>query len=68
MKITLISLGFSTNTIGIRRLSALFKNIEYRTQLIFFPTRHDLRQRAVGGKYIYSEETVRKVREGKIKK
>ena len=61
MKTTLISLGLSTDAIGIRILSALLKKAGHKTQLIFLPTLADLRRRTTGGKYFYSEQVLKKV-------
>lgn len=56
MKITFISLGLSTDAIGLRILSALLKQCGYRCQLIFLPALEDVqRRRSMHTRYQYSE-------------
>ena len=54
-KITLISLGLSTDAIGIRILSSLLKQNGYQSQLLFLPTLEDLKRKATRTRYQYSE-------------
>lgn len=58
MKCALISLGLSTDAIGIRILSTLIRQAGMQTQLIFLPTLDDLKRRFQGSHIIYSEEIV----------
>lgn len=58
MKMTFISLGASTDAIGIRILSALLRQKGHRTQLVFLPTVADIRRRSTRKAYSYSPEVL----------
>lgn len=58
MKCTLISLGLSTDAIGLRMLSAVLKQKGFRTQLVFLPTLDDLKRRSRGGHVSYSDRVL----------
>jgi len=57
-KITFISLGISTDAIGIRILSALLKQKGHQTQLVFLPTVDDIRRRSTRKAYTYTPEVI----------
>lgn len=57
-KITFVSLGTSTDAIGIRVLSALLKRQGHQTQLVFLPTVEDIRRRTTRKTYTYSPEVI----------
>ena len=61
MKITFISLGISTDAIGLRILSSLLKQNGYKSQLLFLPTLEDLRRKATHSKYQYSESVLNQI-------
>ena len=58
MKISFISMGVSTDAIGVRILSSLLKAAGHQTQLIFLSTLDDLRRKATGATYQYSEKVL----------
>jgi anaerobic magnesium-protoporphyrin IX monomethyl ester cyclase len=58
LKTTFISLGVSTDAIGIRILSAVLKQHGHSTQLIFLPTVEDIRRRTTRKAYTYSPEAI----------
>ena len=58
MKMTFISLGASTDAIGIRILSALLKHKGHQAQLVFLPTVEDIRRRSTRKAYAYSPEVI----------
>jgi len=61
MKVTLISLGLSTDAIGIRILSSLLKQNGYQSQLIFLPTLEDLKRKATHTNYHYSDNIMNQI-------
>jgi radical SAM superfamily enzyme YgiQ (UPF0313 family) len=61
MKITFISLGLSTDAIGLRILSSLLKQNGYQSQLLFLPMLEDLKRRATHTKYHYSENVLNQI-------
>jgi len=61
MKITFISLGLSTDAIGLRILSSLLKQNGYQSQLLFLPTVEDLKRRETHTKYQYSESVLNQI-------
>jgi len=61
MKVTFISLGLSTDAIGIRILSSILKSEGHQTQLIFLPTLKDMARRSMGGIYSYDESVINKM-------
>ena len=61
MKITFISLGLSTDAIGLRILSSLLKQNGYQSQLLFLPTLEDLKRKATHTKYQYSESVLNQI-------
>ena len=61
MKVTFISLGLSTDAIGIRILSSLLKKNGYESQLIFLPTVDDLKRKAINTNYKYDEDVVNNI-------
>jgi len=61
MKITFISLGLSTDAIGIRILSSLLKQNGYQSQLLFLPTVEDLKRRETHTRYQYSESVLNQI-------
>jgi len=61
MKMTFVSLGTSTDAIGIRILSSILKEQGYQTQLIFLPTLQDLNRKTKGGIYSYDEPILQKI-------
>ena len=60
-KITLISLGLSTDAIGIRILSSLLKQNGYQSQLLFLPTLEDLKRKATRIRYQYRENVLNQI-------
>jgi len=58
MKWSFISLGLSTDAIGIRILSSLLKARGHDVQLIFLPSIEDLRRRAGGGELQYPQRVL----------
>lgn len=62
-KITFISLGTSTDAIGIRIPSALLRKKGHQTQLVFLPTVEDIRRRTTRKVYSYSPEVVAQIAE-----
>ncbi|MDY0038742.1 MAG: radical SAM protein [Desulforhabdus sp.] len=63
MKITFVSLGLSTDAIGIRILSSLLRLRGHKTQLLFLPTLDDLRRRTTRARYSYSSRVLDQVLE-----
>jgi len=63
MKCALISLGLSTDAIGIRILSSLIRQAGMETQLIFLPSLDDLKRRVHGRHTVYSREIVLQLQE-----
>jgi len=61
MKLTLISLGLSTDAIGIRILSALLKQHGHTVQLIFLPSIDDIKRRITGSGLQYSRHVLNQV-------
>lgn len=61
MKATFISLGLTTDAVGIRILSSVLKQQGHQTQLIFLPTLDDLRRRTTGTIYHYSKDVLNKI-------
>jgi len=58
MKCTLISLGLTTDAVGIRILSVLLREQGHRTQLVFLPSFDDLKRRISGGKIRYGKHVI----------
>ncbi len=61
MKFTLISLGLSTDAIGIRILCALLKQHGHVVQLIFLPSIADIKRRVTGTGLQYSQRVLDQV-------
>ena len=61
MKITFISLGLSTDAIGLRILSSLLKQNGYQSQLLFLPTVEDLKRKETHTRYQYSESVLNQI-------
>jgi radical SAM superfamily enzyme YgiQ (UPF0313 family) len=57
-KLTFISLGVSTDAIGIRILSSLLRRRGHQTQLVFLSTVEDIRRRSTRKAYTYSPEVI----------
>jgi len=58
MKCTFISLGLSTDAIGIRILSALLKEQGHHTRLIFLPSLNDLKRKASREQFRYGQDII----------
>src|SRR4030042_4672067 len=61
MKMTFISMGLSTDAVGIRILSSILKQQGHQAQLIFLPTLKDIHRRAIGGIYSYDSDVMEKI-------
>ena len=61
MKVTFISMGLTTDAVGIRILSSVLKQQGHQTQLIFLPTMKDIHRRAIGGIYSYNSDVMEKI-------